>query len=448
MKNYAAGKKLAVAVSGGRDSVCLLHLVLDCKFIARENVCVINVEHGLRGEASKRDSLFVADYCATRGIKLLAFEGDVPARCKISGLSAESEARNLRREIFARVIAEGKADLVLTAHHALDNAETVLMRILRGCGLNGLRGMDVCGGGILRPLLFTPREEIDGYIDKNGIPFVTDETNTDTDYTRNFLRKEVFPLLDTRFNTAGALLALSERARADDDFINKFVDESKIQPNYGGFSVSADCFKEPALAVRWALALLRTAKIEDYDSNSVEAIIKAASLGAGKETEVGGGYRAAGGYGRVTLYKTGSKTGVEYPCKCGGFKCGGFIAEVEEATLPPKKILDEIARSSAVSKKKGAGLPLKELFIDSRAAEGAVIRTRRTGDVFRPFGGGAKKLKDYFIDKKIPLRLRDNLPLLCYNDTIIAVFGVELSYAARLTSESKSALKLTLKYDD
>ncbi len=154
LKTYATGRRIAVAVSGGRDSMCLLHLLTSLDFIDGKNLLVLNVEHGLRGQSSLADSEFVRRYCGKNGLKLIAERADVPSRCAESGRGEEEEARLFRREFFFRILNEGKAELVLTAHHSGDNAESVLMHILRGCGVSGLRGMDVMGGGILRPLLY------------------------------------------------------------------------------------------------------------------------------------------------------------------------------------------------------------------------------------------------------------------------------------------------------
>lgn len=431
LRAHAANRRIAVAVSGGRDSMCLLHLLTSLDFIDKKNLLVLNVEHGLRGESSVADSDFVRCYCKEHRLEFLGERVDVPSRCAQSGRGEEEEARLVRREFFLRVLSEKRAELVLTAHHAGDNAETVFMHILRGCGLSGLRGMEVVGGGILRPLLYCSREEIDEYVTKNSVPYVEDETNGETKYFRNFIRNEVFPLLNERFDASGGILRLMEAARRDDDFIRSFTDESDVVPApLGGVRVERKKLAvSPAISSRIALNMLRRLT-SDYTADGVDSIVKCASLSSGAHLEIAGGLIVANEYEYVTLYPARAPFKGRYKLGEGDFDFGGFTAHVR------------LCDADKASFGKDAD---KALYIDAeKVSENAYLATRKDGDKFEPFGGGTRKLKEFFIDKKIPSRLRDFLPILYDGERALAIFGVEISRGARLGQGSKKAYKLWL----
>lgn len=424
IEKYASGKKIAVAVSGGRDSMCLLHLVLHSEKIDAADVTVVNVEHGLRGEDSVRDSKFVAEYCKRNNVAVTVEKADVPARMKLSGRGAEDEARRARREIFGRLLDEKKAELVLVAHHRGDNAETVLMHIMRGCSVSGLKGMDVLSGGIFRPLLGVSRAEIDDYVAKNAVPYVDDKTNTDTGYFRNFVRAELIPLMEKRCNAETALVSLSCRAREDDGFINSYINENNIVPAFGGgVQIGAEKLKaHPSIANRYAVKMLGKFT-DDYTEAAINSIVKAARDDC--RAEVAGGLVAASEYGKVTLYRAETIEKKETAFGVGAHFFGVFCVTVRSASETDKFDASD-----------GFG---RTLYLNAdKIPPGAVIRMRRDGDMFEPFGGGNRKLKEYLIDKKVPLRLRDRLPVIAVGSTVLAVVGVEISRAAK--AEKKGSI--------
>ena len=186
-----AGKKVCVAVSGGKDSMALLHYI---EMHGKEfgiTLSALNCDHGIRGEASERDSAFVAAYCGGNCIKLHLFKAEN------GQFKSENDARTWRQACYNSVLADGGADLIATAHHMNDNAETVLFNLARGTALSGMTGItDLPASGLIRPLIGCSRKEIDEYIEENDIPFVTDESNFTDDYTRNKIRHNVLPALE------------------------------------------------------------------------------------------------------------------------------------------------------------------------------------------------------------------------------------------------------------
>ena len=208
-----ANLKICAAVSGGRDSMALLHYIHAHAAEYNITLTALNCDHGIRGEASARDSAFVADYCEKNSIPLSLYVAD-------RKLESEGEARAWR--IFECYVAEAAhCDCVATAHHLGDNAETVLFNLARGTALSGMKGItdeDLSKAAgrpfkLIRPLIACTREEIDEYVAANGIPYVDDETNFETDYTRNKIRQKVMPELDMRLDFFASL-----RGRLRDNF--------------------------------------------------------------------------------------------------------------------------------------------------------------------------------------------------------------------------------------
>ena len=181
---------VAVAISGGADSVCLLHLLHTNAKALDITVKAINVEHGIRGESSLQDSQFVKDFCALINVELKSYTVNAPSFAKQKGYSLEQAARVLRYECFDNALIEGFCDKIATAHHAGDNAETVLFNILRGSALSGVCGISesAYNGKIIRPILKVTKQEISAYLKEHNLPFVFDSTNSEEKYSRNYIR--------------------------------------------------------------------------------------------------------------------------------------------------------------------------------------------------------------------------------------------------------------------
>lgn len=200
-------KKIGVAVSGGVDSMVLLTLLCDYALQNKDlTISVINIEHGIRGDDSVRDSNFVADFCNKKVLKLYFKAVNAPQIAKNEKMTLEEAARYARYEFFSQLLESRELDLVATAHHLGDQTETLLMRIARGVGIKGLVGIKASTGGYIRPLLSLSKEEILQFADERGVSYVTDKTNYDTRYTRNFFRNEIIPFLCSEGGTLSEIL--------------------------------------------------------------------------------------------------------------------------------------------------------------------------------------------------------------------------------------------------
>lgn len=219
---------IGVAVSGGADSMSLLHFLNENKEKFDIELVAITVDHKMRQKSSSEVE-FVKDYCKQNKIKFNKFEVDVPSLIEEQKLSKEEAARKARYGVFDALLQKGIVNKICLAHHMSDQAETVLLNLFRGAGLTGAKGMEVVRDNYIRPMLNTTKLEIENYIKTNNIPFVTDESNADNEFSRNYLRNEVMPLLKARFNGIESNLAnFALIAKADDDYITNLMNIDAI----------------------------------------------------------------------------------------------------------------------------------------------------------------------------------------------------------------------------
>ena len=405
-------KKLAIGVSGGRDSMCLLHAVMHCGVIDKSNILSVHVNHNLR-ESAKSDEQFVKRFCSSNCIEFRAFSVDVKKESANNGFTIEQAARNLRYGVFYDLIKHGAADVVLTAHHALDNAETVLMHLFRGAGLDGLRGMindhakDGDGLPIVRPFIDVYPAELDEYCKTNALEYVTDETNFIDDADRNFIRLNVIPLIEQRYNgVVRAVNKLAGECTSACAYMDGTLDMSLIAQDNGAVIVSDTALKTP-IAARYVRKALEYFTTVDVTREQIERVVSLAHMRMGATVELTGGILAAREYDGVALYIPRLPCDIEKPIMLGANTIDGFVVDVELSDVSPCSVMG------------GA--------VDYNKLDGAVLRFRRDGDMFTQFGGKQKKLKQYFIDNKIPKRLRDRIPLICKGSEVLVIVGVQIS---------------------
>lgn len=438
------GKIVCVALSGGKDSVALLHYL----WVNAEKygifLCALNCDHGIRGKESVRDSEFVKNYCNQLSVPLIFYrhEGET--------FRSEESARLWRMKCFSdgsrqRTLSDGTLwrgyEFLATAHHANDNAETVLFNLARGSGVYGVCGMDrskkIAMRGeegkfytLVKPLLDCTREEIDEYIAKNALPFVTDSSNLTDDYTRNKLRHKVIPALEEC--VPGAVKAIgrfSRLAREDEEYFSRRVD--KILKKQGDGYLFTPC-AERVIFKRAVVRVLREEGIKDYTSLHLDALFSLQSADLGKKFEF---------LGMVALKE-----------RDGVILYRGFTTEKKPLAAPFESFLQgrtEYGGKTFFIVSAGGEIPylenVKILRLDkSKIPQGAVVRFFESGDKFRKFGGGTKNLSDFFTDKKIPLRLRGGIPLLAEGNTVYAAGGLEISEDVKITEETAAEDKIFL----
>ena len=412
---FSSGDVVAVALSGGKDSVCLLHLLLSLREELNITVKAVHVDHSIRGKDSENDANFVKNYCEKLGVLVKVFKVDAPRFSKQNNLSLEQGARALRYGVFKSVLDSGFANLIATAHHKNDNFESLLFNIFRGTGLKGAGGIPSKNGGVVRPLLSVTREEIDRYVQENNLPFTQDLTNFSSEFSRNYIRNEIVPKIVERFpNAVNAGAKFSAICKEEDEFLQKLSSEIITQKDgnlYIPLSSDGVLVKRAII-----LALSRLGLEKDYEYVHVLDVFNLKNLQSGAKTTLPKNIVAQKEYDYIVLYiDNEQKNQAVYPFRVGSFDFDGAIYEISSI-----------------------GGSLK--FDGDKIPKDAVIRTRRDGDVFKKFGGGTKKLKEFLIDKKIPLSIRDKLPLIAKDNTVYLIFGVEISSDIKITSETTNVL--------
>ena len=207
-------------LSGGADSVTLLHVMLSLRQRYGISISAVHVNHGIRGNEADRDEMFCKELCSKYGIKLYVKRGDVPSYAKSKGISTELAAREVRYSLFEEALSESGAEVAATAHNANDNAETLLFNIIRGTSPTGICAIPYKRDRYIRPLLCVTREQIMAYVAENELSYVIDSTNGDDDYTRNFIRHNIMPQC-IRLNPSfvSAVTRLTDGAKADERLI-------------------------------------------------------------------------------------------------------------------------------------------------------------------------------------------------------------------------------------
>ena len=429
------GKTVAVAVSGGSDSMALLFFLKRQSLAFNFFVKAINVEHGIRGAESLNDTRFVKTYCSKNHIDLITFSVNCPQHAKQNRLSLEESARILRYDCFEKAVSLKHCDCVATAHHAKDNLESVLFNLFRGSGISGVAGIKQSGEHIIRPFLRTSKAEIDEYIKQNDIPFVTDSTNECTDYTRNYIRKTILPPIYKVFpDVEKSVARFAEIAAIDDDYL------FSLATNNISFSSDGAKLKLPtekALFGRAYIIILKYLGIKkDWEKKHIDAAFALCSKDNGKSLNLPFGVTVYKEYDYLFFKKTESNLNSN--------GCA-FIKPSDDAlnlTVEPSEF-DFCGEKYKIKKVPFPNDLTDGLYIDKdKLPIGTIIRTKKNGDIFKKFGGKTKKLSDYFTDIKIEKRKRKTIPVIACGKTVYAIFGVAVSEQTAIDNNSKTIYQL------
>ncbi len=403
-------KKYGLAISGGVDSMVLMELAF------RENLSavVLTVDHDLRSDSGD-DVKFVIEQAKLRGFDTRSIKIDVKNFANDNDFSIELAARELRYQFFEKQKEELNLDYILLAHHLDDQLETVLMRIFRGTGISGLKGIEN-RDFYLRPLLKYEKAEIVNFAKENRIEFHEDYTNAESKYKRNFIRNKVIPLIKTEYpSVSKSILRLVESAAETEDyFADKTLDFSD---SLGGVKFGEDIFTvHPAIAKRSVLKGVKSLGIyKDIESKTYGTIFSLKDMQSNASVDIGQGLVAIRDYDGLIIKKKEERT------FCEEKFCINF-----EYEFCGKKYSFE--KSSAI--KKGVTLDL------SKIPPTAVVRTRKTGDTFKRCNGYRKSLSDYFTDEKISKDERDKFLLVADCNEILLILGKEVSDLVKVDKDT------------
>lgn len=408
--------RIGVAVSGGIDSMALLH----CLINQQTDITVINIEHGIRGAESIKDSDFVASFCKKNNLKLLQFSIDTIAESKKRKISIELCARILRYEIFYNILNQKKVDYIALAHHADDNAETILMRILRGTGIKGLKGI-VDHSGFIHPLINHSRQQIEDYAKQNNVPFIVDSTNEEDSYTRNFIRNNALKSLKERFeNLHESFNRLAQNAQEADDFIRSQTLD--IYEDDGGYYILAKDFNAAHNIIKqYTLIKLfnQMDVFQDIEARHFDYINELGHMQNNSTINLPFDIVAVNEYDKLFFYKQRiEKTFFE---KLDFHKSYVFEG-IKYSFLEGDKVIKGVS------------------FDKNKMPTNAIIRTRQNGDVFKRYGGGTKKLNDYLTDIKIPKRQRDKLLVVARENEVLMLCGWEISDKIKIDDNTTEIL--------
>lgn len=416
--------KIALALSGGRDSMTLANAFLK----AGANFFAVNFEHGIRGESSIKDSDFVANWCKQAGIELLSVRLDTPQYCRQKGLSVEQGARELRYAYFEELLSNGKCDRVALAHHADDQAETVLMRIFRGTGIRGLAAMSEDNGKYIRPLLSYSREDIDEYVEQNEIPYVDDETNSDETYTRNFVRATLEKVKQRFPSVCESIARLSRTAAENEDYIRSLM--PPVEESEGDCVVDVKVLNNLPQPVkkRYIHAVCETIGVgQDIEERHLGCVFDLAECDNGKRIELPHGIIVYKEEGRLVFSRRARK-------KIDTTALFGAKASEILSFIP-------VAREEF---EKEVGLK-GVLFADcDKLPLHSQLRNPQVGDRIEKFGGGSKNLGDFLTDKKIPLRTREELIVCADGKDILFVAGLEISAKIAVDDKTENIVRIAL----
>lgn len=414
------GGLILCAVSGGRDSVCLL----DCLWrMGRQRdfrVAAAHLNHGMRPTA-QRDEDLVRTLCAERDIPFCTEKVDVYALCAVWHLTVEETGRRARYDFLRRTAETVGADFIATAHHREDQAETVLLQLLRGTGPQGLAGIPPVRDGIIRPLLDTPRAAIDDYIAERGLPYVTDETNLDTHYARNRLRLEIMPRLLT-INPAAAehIARTADILRRENDYLDGQA-AALLPPE--GTALSCDTLLAAPEPLRPRMLRLLTDRLptgkKDFTAGHYQALETLCRTGGA--LSLPGGAQAVCRGGVLTLTLPAAPAPEETTLRMGDNSAGPWCITLSAAPLP-------------------GALALRE-------GRYTVRRWHRDDRLTLPGSRGERSLKRLFADRGIPPEQRDAVPVLCRDGIAAAVPGVGIDQLS-LPGEPGHTIYITVKMKD
>jgi len=411
---------VVVGLSGGADSVFLLYMLLE--LVEIKNVFAMHVNHNLRGGDANADENFTKELCEKLGIPLKIFSEDVKEFAKKEGFGIEEAGRNIRYKRMEEARIFFNATKIATGHHSDDVVETVLMNLCRGAGLKGLCGIPPIQKNIVRPLIDVSRKEIEEFLHKKQIPYITDKSNLSLDYTRNRIRQIIIPALEkeVNLNASKNIARNAKLIREEDELLAKLALDAYIECRdvLTGKLLINKLFDLPDVLLRRVIRLVisKVNKKADINMVHIEAVIELLHSKTGKEIHLP----------RLIVYKTNnciifspisSNTITKQEKYCYKIPINSWVY-VQEIGATVFFSLNKPVNSPNTQ---NTNIYCTNAFNYDKVGEYIYFRTRRPGDKIT-FGGTVpftKKIKDYFIDNKLPRIERDFIPLCAIDCEIL-----------------------------
>lgn len=430
------GDSIVSAVSGGSDSVFMLEMLLAIKDDYDLKIIVSHVNHGLRGAEAQRDEDFVKKLAEKNGLIYEVEHIDMAGYAKEHSLTCEEAGRKLRYLFFEEIKEKYKADKVAIAHNENDVAETTFLNIFRGTGLDGLESIPLRRDFYIRPILCFEKSEILDFLKENNIRYVDDSTNFTNDYKRNMIRNEIIPFIKKNFNEniVSSMSRLASIAKENNLYLEDIINDKYINIVKSN-TIDREGFNElnhyeKTLVLRKFLRE-NLNYLNNISKDNIEDMINLISLDSGKKYDIDGKHYLVNDFDKTIFKKLD-------------------INELsEEISLDFK--LDKVYNIYG-SKFKFvlSDKILSKKYLDYDLLTGKLsLRNRRSGDRFNPFGmKGSKKIKDYFVDKKVSSDDRSKVLFLMNGDEIAYVVGYDIADKYRASSKTKNYLNVIMEGND
>lgn len=443
-------EKIVLAVSGGPDSTALLYLMCELQEELNCSFHIAHLNHQLRGDESDADAEFVAGLASKLNIPFTIESLDVK-KMITSKESIESGARRIRYDFYEKVLSNINANKIAQGHTSDDQVETVLMRLLRGSGAHGLRGIPpIRDGKYIRPIIEISRKEIDEYLQSINITPRWDSSNLSTEYYRNKIRHELLPYLEEQFspNIRNGLQQTADILRADDEFLAEITRQRynlcAENVNYQTIIIDIPSLKKQHIALqRRILRLAIETLLGDllrYDFDHISGLLDLVNYSSsGKAISLPRGINAEKSYNQLILRLENDNQS----------ETKDYNYQIE---IPGETKIEELGISIVTKINESNGLNYStnqyEKTFNYEEIDNLYIRNRRNGDRFQPLGmSGTKKIKDIFIDEKIPKSERDKIPLLTDGNNILWIIGYQISDRFKVTTKTKSKLTVTISLE-
>ena len=460
-------EKIAVGVSGGADSVCLLFLLKRLSLRLSFEITAVHVNHMIRGGEAQRDEDFVKQLCGELGIDCKCVRADVPLLASSEKTGLEEAGRRARYKAFEEAAENlagsgGKKAKIAVAHHKDDNVETFLLNLIRGSDIKGLSGMKPVSerGGltIIRPLLFMSRSEIEEYLKENSVPYILDSTNLSDDYARNRIRNIIIPEL-IKINS-GAAEHINETALIMDTFSDYYgkstdaafkenvtVNEGEAQIDIGGLAVLEPLMRRSV--VYNAIGAV-SGTLKDIGRVHVREVLSLTEKQTGKSINLPYGLKAQRSYGKIIIRKLSETSGAEAPKEenpaQGKEKISLSLKEIPEGgklcfCLEGGAVIS--FETAAVNDANRKGITAKNKYtkaFDYDIIKGTLVLGKPQGNEKITFSGGAKTVKKYFTDEKIPAGQRERIPVLKDEQGVLWIVGFRIGERYKITDKTGKAL--------
>lgn len=430
-----------VGLSGGADSVCLFLVLSKLLENSKIGLRAVHVHHGIRGEEADRDLDFCRALCKNKGIELREYFFNVKAYAALHNMTCEEAGRTLRYNAFSSVAAEYDNSRIAVAHHMDDQAETVIFNMCRGSGIRGMRGMLAQNGQIIRPLLCCSRKDIEEYLETEGQTYCTDSTNATDEYSRNIIRHQIIPRLSENVNEQAVknIASMAGYVASAVDYLDEAVTEEYSRCAVDledGILLKKLDETNPFIAkelIRKAVGVI-AGGLKDISSTHIENIYQLLKLQSGKAVDV-----------RLECFARKTQDGLLIARKTEA------VARAPLTVNPPEEVdyyghkfvfwLEEWNTDRKISN----DIYTKQFDYD-KIKNGVCLRNRKEGDFLVVDDiGHRKKLKAYFIDKKISERERNNYILLAEENHILWIVGERISSHYKIDDSTTRVLTVCYK---